>query len=127
MNPGKMAKIESAIRVVLEFNAAFNHHDVEAMMKLISDDCTFESAAPFPDGTVYMGKEAITRYWQAFFRESPQAHMEIEEIFGFGRRCILRWKYHKLDADGNKGHVRGVDIFQVSEDMIYEKFSYTKG
>jgi steroid delta-isomerase-like uncharacterized protein len=127
MSPARMAKVESAIRVVLEFNEAFNRHDVAGMMQLMSDDCVFENTDPAPDGTVYLGKEAVTRFWQDFFRESPHAHIEIEEIFGFGRRCIMRWKYHWVDESGKKGHVRGVDIFQVNDGFITEKFSYVKG
>ncbi len=127
MSPARMAKIESAIRVVLEFNEAFNRHDVTGMMQLMSGDCVFENTDPAPDGTVYLRKEAVTQFWQNFFRESPHANIEIEEIFGFGRRCIMRWKYRWVDESGKKGHVRGVDIFQVKEDLITEKFSYVKG
>ena len=127
MCPTRMTKIESAMRTVLEFNEAFNRHDVTGMMRLMSDDCIFENTAPAPDGTIYSGKEAVTQFWQDFFRESPQAHIEIEEIFGLGNRCIMRWKYNWIDEAGKKGHVRGVDIFQVKEGFISEKFSYVKG
>ena len=127
MSPTRMAKLESAMRIVLEFNEAFNRHDVAGMMQLMSEDCVFENTDPAPDGTVYSGKEAVTQFWQGFFRESPQAHIDIEEIFGLGNRCIMRWKYDWVDADRKKGHVRGVDIFQVKEGFISEKFSYVKG
>jgi len=127
MSPTRMAKLESAMRIVLEFNEAFNRHDVAGMMQLMSDDCVFENTDPAPDGTVYSGKEAVTQFWQDFFRESPHAHIEIEEIFGLGNRCIMRWKYNWIDVEGKKGHVRGVDIFQVKDSLISEKFSYVKG
>jgi hypothetical protein len=42
MSPIRMSKIESGMRVVLEFNEAFNRHDVTGMMQLLSDDCVFE-------------------------------------------------------------------------------------
>ena len=123
MSPIRMEKIESAIRVVLEFNEAFNRHDVAGMMKYMSDDCVFENTNPAPDGTVYSGKAAVTKFWQDFFRESPQAHIDIEEVFGLGNnRCVMRWRY----SWGN-GHVRGVDIFQVKDGLICEKLSYVKG
>jgi len=122
-----MSKVESATRVVLEFNEAFNHHDVTGMMKLMSDDCVFENTNPAPDGTVYSGKEAVTQFWQDFFRESPHAHIEIEEVFGMGMRCIMRWRYEWEDAAGEKGHVRGVDVFQVRDGLIRKKLSYVKG
>ena len=127
MSPIRMSKVESAVRIVLEFNEAFNHHDVPGMMRLMNEDCVFENTDPAPDGAVYSGKEAVTRFWQDFFRESPQAHIEIEEIFGLGLRCIMRWKYEWVDAEGKKGHVRGVDIFQLKDGLISEKLSYVKG
>jgi predicted SnoaL-like aldol condensation-catalyzing enzyme len=123
----KMEKIESATRVVLAFNEAFNRHDVTGMMDLMSDDCIFENTSPAPDGTLYQGKEAITRFWQEFFRQSPQAHIEIEDIFGFGHHCAMRWRYDWVDTSGVKGHVRGVDIYKEKDGLICEKRSYVKG
>jgi predicted SnoaL-like aldol condensation-catalyzing enzyme len=122
-----MSKLESAIRLVIEFNKAFNRHDVADMMALMSADCCFENTAPAPDGEVYAGKEAVTQFWQEFFRQSPEAHIEIEEVFGMGERCVMRWKYSWVDADGVQGHVRGVDIYRVRSGAIQEKLSYVKG
>ena len=123
MSPIRMSKIEGALRAVLAFNDAFNRHDVAGMMNLMTDDCLFENTDPAPDGTAYSGKEVVTQFWQDFFRESPQAHIEIEEAFGLGKnRCVMRWKYTWVD-----GHVRGVDIFKVRDGLISEKLSYVKG
>ncbi len=122
MSPIRLSKIESAMRVVLEFNEAFNRHDLAGMMRLMSDGCVFENTHPAPDGTTYSGKEAVTRFWQDLFRDSPHANIEIEEIFGMGSRCIMRWKYSWGD-----GHVRGVDVFKVENGSITEKLSYVKG
>ena len=122
MSPARMSKIEEAIRVVLQFNDAFNQHDVPAMMALMSEDCLFENTSPAPDGTAYKGQADVGQFWESFFQESLQAHIEIEEIFGFGERCVMRWQY----SWGN-GHVRGVDIFKVRDGLITEKLSYVKG
>jgi limonene-1,2-epoxide hydrolase len=127
MSPVRMSRVESAIRVVLEFNEAFNRHDVAGMMRLMSDDCIFENNEPAPDGAVYLGKEAATQFWLDFFHESPHARSEIEEIFGIGMRCIMRWRYDWVDAAGEKGHLRGMDIFQVENGFICKKLSYVKG
>lgn len=115
------------MRVVLDFNEAFNRHDVAGMMRFMSDECVFDNTGPAPDGTLYTGKVAVARYWQEFFRESPQAHITIEEIFGLGDRCIMRWRYDWADVAGVTGHVRGVDIFQMRRGLIIEKRSYVKG
>ena len=127
MSPIRMSRLEAASRAVLAFNEAFNRHDVAGMMRLMSDDCVFENTTPAPDGAVYAGKPAVTQFWQDFFRASPQAHIEIEEILGFGNRCIMRWRYDWVDAAGQKGHVRGVDIYHVKDGSICEKLSYVKG
>ena len=122
MSPARMSKIEEAMRVVMQFNDAFNQHDVPAMMALMSEDCLFENTAPAPEGTVYKGQTDVRQFWESFFQESSQAHIEIEEIFGFGERCVMRWKY-----SWGSGHVRGVDIFKVRDGLITEKLSYVKG
>ena len=127
MSPTRLSKMEAAMRVVLAFNEAFNRHDVAGMLKLMSDDCIFECATPAPDGVVHKGREAITQFWDDFFYKSPYAHMEIEEIFGMGMHCIMRWRYEWGDADVEKEHIRGVDIFQVRDGLIREQLSYVKG
>lgn len=123
----KMTKIEAAMRAALAFNDAFNRHDVPAMMALMSEDCLFENTSPAPDGTAYKGKAAVTQFWQEFFAASPQAHIQIEEIFGLGRQCVMRWRYDWVDAAGAPGYVRGVDIFSLTDGLISEKLSYVKG
>lgn len=122
MSPAKMSKVEAATRVVLAFNEALNRHDTPAMMALMTEDCLFENTHPAPDGTAYQGRQAVTKFWEEFFRDAPQAHIEIEEIFGAGARCIMRWKY-----SWGGGHVRGVDVYRLKDGLISEKLSYVKG
>jgi hypothetical protein len=123
----KLSKIENAVRLVIAFNEAFNRHDVDGMMALMTDDCLFENTSPPPDGTIYKGKAAVTAFWHDFFRESPQARIEIEDIFGLGFHCVMRWRYDWVDGDEQAGHVRGVDIYQIRSGLISEKLSYVKG
>lgn len=127
MSPIRMSRIETAMRTVLAFHEAFNRHDVAGMMEWMSDDCLFEDTYPAPDGAAYRGKAEVTQYWERFFRESPAAHIDVEELFGFGERCIMRWRYSWVDAAGAQGHVRGVDVFRVKNELICEKLSYVKG
>ena len=112
MSPMKMARLESALRIVLDFSQAFNRRDIDGMMMLASDDCRLENAAPAPDGVLYSGREGVTRYWQDFFSVRSQMHREVEEAFGLGFRCILRWKDSWVDPGGTKG-MRGGWIFSM--------------
>lgn len=113
--------------IVAEFHAALNRHDVAAMMAALTDDCVFENTYPPPDGTRYTGSLAVQAFWEAFFRTSPHAVIEIEEVFAAGDRCVMRWVYHWIELDGTAGHVRGVDLFRTRDGKIAEKLSYVKG
>jgi ketosteroid isomerase-like protein len=118
---------DAAIEVVIRFNEALNIRDVETMMGLMTESCVFENTYPPPDGTRYEGREAVRAFWEDFFRSSRQAWLEIEEIFGLGQRCVMRWKYHWVDLAGQAGHIRGVDIYTVENGLITQKLSYVKG
>jgi ketosteroid isomerase-like protein len=72
------------------------------------------------------GQARVRAFWEEFFRRSPAAHFEAEEIFGAGNRCVVRWIYRWV-RDGIPGHVRGVDVFRVRDGLVAEKFSYVKG
>jgi len=125
MSPIRMVKIESASRLALELNRSFNLHDVEGMSKLISDDCVLEDHSPAPLGAIYSGIETITRHWNDLFTRSPQVHQEIEHIFGMGDRCVMRWKL--TGYEGSDPPLKGVDIYQVRNDLISQIWSYVKG
>lgn len=109
------------------FNEAFNQHNAGGMMALMTDDCLFENTYPSPDGTRYQGRANVKKFWEEFFQSSPQARIEIEEMFTSQERGVQRWIYHWVDSSGNVGHVRGVDIFRFRQGKITEKLSYVKG
>ncbi len=122
MSPVRMSEVESAMRAVLAFVKFFNQHDVAGMMQLVSVDCVFEDFQPAPDGAVYTDKEAIAGYYAELFSRFPDAEIKTEDIFGFGKRCVMRWK-----LEWTSGHLRGVDIVRVEDDLICERLSYAKG
>ena len=117
----------NATRMAVEkFNAAFNRHDVDAVMDAMTEDCVFENTSPTPDGTRIDGAAAVRAYWQKFFAGNPDALFETEEIFATGDRCVVRWTYRKT-KDGKPWHLRGVDIFKVKDGKVSEKLAYVKG
>lgn len=104
------------------FNEAFNRHDVDAIMALMTDDVVFENTSPPPDGEVFSGQAAVRAFWEHFFAGSPRAHFAAEDLHAAGDRCTVRWRYSWGD-----GHVRGVDLFRVQDGKVAEKLSYVKG
>jgi ketosteroid isomerase-like protein len=117
---------EQTLATIHRFNEAFNRHDVDAVMGLMTEDCVFDNTRPPPDGERMVGQAAVRAFWVGLFRRSPQARFETEEIFAAGDRCVVRWTYHWV-KEGKPGHVRGVDIFRVQDGKVAEKLSYVKG
>lgn len=116
----------ATLEVVRRFNDAFNRHDVDAIMALMTDDCLFDSTRPPPDGERFEGSARVRAFWEQLFARSPHARFEAEEMFAAGDRCVVRWVYHWI-RDGTPGHVRGVDVFRVRDRKVAEKLSYVKG
>jgi ketosteroid isomerase-like protein len=114
------------IEIIRRFNDAVNRHDVDAIASAMTEDCLFDNTRPPPEGQQFVGSDAVRTFFDAFFKRSPSARFEAEEIFAAGDRCVVRWVYHWV-RDGKPGHVRGVDVFRVRDGKVAEKLSYVKG
>jgi ketosteroid isomerase-like protein len=125
----EMPEIETdaSLEVIQYFNAAFNQHDVEAVMALMTEDCLFENTYPPPDGERFQGQAVVRAYFEAFFQDSPQATFEFGDLFACGDRACVRWTYRWAESDGRPGYVRGVDVFRLRDGKVAEKLSYVKG
>ena len=104
------------------FNEAFNRHDVDAVMALMTEDCLFENTLPPPDGERHVGQKDVRKFWEKFFQETPRATFETEEMVVSGDRAVVRWRFEWGD-----GYIRGIDLFRVRDGKVAEKLSYVKG
>jgi|SRR5688572_24380714 ketosteroid isomerase-like protein len=121
------ATTAATLETIERFNGAFGRHDVDAVMAAMTDDCVFENTSPAPDGTRYEGQAAVRRFWDEFFRSSPEAVFTAEDIVAAGDRCTVCWVYRWGGEGASAGHVRGVDVFRVRDGKVAEKLSYVKG
>ncbi|MDQ6675442.1 MAG: nuclear transport factor 2 family protein [Chloroflexota bacterium] len=112
----------STLAAVERFSVAFNRKDVDGVMAAMTEDCVFENTGPAPDGERYVGAAALREFWDEFFQSNPRANFMTEEQFTASDRCVVRWRY-----DWGAGHVRGVDVFRVSDGRVAEKLCYVKG
>jgi ketosteroid isomerase-like protein len=115
---------KATLDAVHRFNDAFNRHDVDAVMAMMTADCVFENTQPSPDGERFVGAAAVRAFWTRFFESTPGARFETEEIFATGDRALVRWVFH---WDSKGGHVRGVDVMRVRGGKVAEKLAYVKG
>ena len=113
---------DEARSTIESFHEALNRRDLDALADLITDDCVFETTSPAPDGTRYVGRQAVLGAFRDFFAGSPATRFEIEEMFGAGDRVVVRWLYNWAD-----GHVRGVDVLRVRSGQVAETLAYDKG
>ena len=118
---------KATLEAIGRFNEAFNRHDVDGVMRAMTEDCVFENTLPPPDGERFEGQKQVRGFWERFFRSSSTAVFEAEEIFADGDRCVVRWLYRWVNKGGKPGHIRGVDVLRVRDGKVAEKLSYVKG
>ena len=124
MSPPADEAARATLDVIRRFNEAFNRHDVDAVMALMTADCVFENTFPPPDGERFEGATAVRGFWKRLFDSTPRARFVAEDTFAAGDRCVVRWIFH---WDDQGGHVRGVDVFSVRDGKVAEKLAYVKG
>jgi ketosteroid isomerase-like protein len=107
--------------IIDAFGAAWAAHDLDAALAFLTDDCLFDSTEPAPDGSRFVGPDAIRGAWQPIF-DDPATTFTAEETFAAGDRVVQLWRF-----DWEGGHVRGVDVFRLLDGKIAEKLSYVKG
>jgi ketosteroid isomerase-like protein len=117
---------EATLAAVDRFNEAFNRHDVDAVMAVMTDDCVFEDTSP-PGGRRYVGQNAVRAAWEEFFAASPDARFEGEDVIVAGDRCVVQWRYSWSNDDGTTSTLRGVDVLRVRDGKVAEKLAYVKG
>ena len=107
--------------VVTRFGAAWTAHDLDATLRMTTSDCVFDATGPAPDGQRCVGHDAMRAAWEPIFTDSSTA-FHVEETFALNDRVVQLWRY-----EWSSGHIRGVDVFKVRDNLVCEKLSYVKG
>jgi len=109
------------------FADAWNRHDVDALMALMSEDCVFEaSAGPDVDGTRHVGRKAVRAGFAEVWATYPDAHWGGARHFVHGDRGVSEWTFTGTRADGTRVEVHGCDLFTFRDGKIALKNSYRK-
>jgi len=123
--------IATANEVTLEFleafGAAWNRHDVDAIMSSMADDCVFDiTAGPDVVGKRYEGRERVRQAVARVFSIWPDAHFGNAQHFVSGDRGVSEWIFTGTRADGTRMEVKGCDVFTFRSGKIVHKDSYFK-
>ena len=109
------------------FADAWNRHDVEALMSMMTDDCVFAaSAGPHVDGQRSEGQHAVRTAYAAVFDAFPDAHWANPRHLIAGNRGVSEWTFTGTQVGGHRVEVTGCDLFTFREGKIAIKNSYRK-
>jgi steroid delta-isomerase-like uncharacterized protein len=109
------------------FAAAWNRHDVDALMSFMTEDCVFESSAGAEAcGTRYVGSEAVRAAYSEVWAVFPDAQWKQARHFVHGNRGVSEWTFVGTRADGLRVEVQGCDLFTLRGGKILLKNSYRK-
>jgi ketosteroid isomerase-like protein len=108
--------------VVARFNEAFNRHDIEAVMGLMTDDVVFENTS----GGRFEGQGSVRAVLARAFELMLTGWFETEETIALGDHVVVLWSYAFDKQESERGHIRGADIFRVRDGRVAEKLSYVK-
>jgi steroid delta-isomerase-like uncharacterized protein len=109
------------------FADAWNRHDLEALMAMMTDDCVFQaSAGPDVDGQRSVGQAAVRDAFAAVFDAFPDAHWASPRHFAAGNRAVSEWTFTGTRRDGRRVEVTGCDLLTLRDGRIAIKNSYRK-
>ena len=116
-----------SLELLDRFADAWNRHDLDALMSMMTDDCVFEaSAGSQVDGERSEGKLAVRAAYAAVFEAFPDAHWANARHFVAGNRGVSEWTFSATQTDGKRVEVTGCDLFTFRHGKIAIKNSYRK-
>ena len=111
--------------MLAEFSAAWNSHDVDAVMEFFADDAVYVAArGTLPDGERMEGREAI----RAGIASRLGAVDDLAFVDNEYLRCGPDAFFSKWRMTGNGGeiNVRGCDFYRVRDGKVLLKDSFLK-
>jgi len=109
------------------FTAAWNRHDIDALMGFMAEDCVFHAVAgPELFGRSFVGRAAVREGFQLAWQTFPDAAWLSGEHFVCGDRGVSESTFSGTKADGTRIEARMVDVFSFRGDKIAVKNAYRK-
>jgi uncharacterized protein (TIGR02246 family) len=127
MSDPAAAKTPDLEKLLEAFADAWNSHDLEALMSMMTNDGVFEaSAGNHVNGERHEGQRAVRTAYQAVFAQYPDAHWANPRHFVKGNRGVSEWTFTATLKDGKRVEVTGCDLFTFRNGKIAVKNSFRK-
>ena len=109
------------------FGAAWNRHDIDALMGFMTEDCTFHAAAGTElFGKSFVGSEEVRAGFQLAWQTFPDASWLDANHFVCGDRGVSESTFSGTKADGTRIEARMVDVFTFRDGKISVKNAFLK-
>jgi ketosteroid isomerase-like protein len=119
--------VDDLTALLERFAEAWNRHDLDSLMSMMTEDCTFEaSAGPDVNGLASRGQAAVRAAYGAVFETFPDACWENPRHLTVGNRGLSEWTFTGTRSDGTHVQVTGCDLFTFVDGKIAVKNSYRK-
>ena len=116
-----------SLKLLERFADAWNRHDLDALMSMMTDDGVFEaSAGPDVNGQRSEGRQAVRAAYAAVFETFPDARWANARHFVSGNRAVSEWTFTGTRKDGTRVEVTGCDLFTFRDAKIAIKNSYRR-
>jgi steroid delta-isomerase-like uncharacterized protein len=114
-------------RLLEAFAEAWNRHDLDALMSMMTEDGVFQaSAGDAVDGERHEGQAAVRAAYAAVFAQYPDAQWNGARHFVTGNRGVSEWTFTGTLRDGRRVEVRGCDLLTFRDGKIAVKNSFRK-
>ncbi|MEL6515751.1 MAG: nuclear transport factor 2 family protein [Pseudomonadota bacterium] len=118
---------DDKIALLQRFAAAWNAHDADALVDLMTEDGVFLGAAgPAPSGSHHQGMAALRAAYSAIWERVPDAAWTEVQHFVSGDRGVTEWVFTGTGPDGAPIKVAGCDVFTLQDGRIAIKDTYRK-
>ena len=116
------------------YNAAWNGHDVEAIVSMHSDDSVFENHVT---GDVNVGREQIARAIQGIFSVFPDLHFETRRAYIREDLVVQEWTASgthegtmtrsgiEVEPTGRRVEYKGMDVIPIRDGLVARKDVYS--
>jgi ketosteroid isomerase-like protein len=118
---------DDAMDMLRSICAAFDRHDLDAIMAHFAEDAVFESPrGPDRWGQRFVGVDQIREAFAGRFSGIPDVRYQDDDHFVDGDRGASEWTLSGTMVDGPRIEVRGCDLWTIRDGKVVKKDSFWK-
>ncbi|MGZ6372321.1 MAG: nuclear transport factor 2 family protein [Candidatus Limnocylindria bacterium] len=122
-----MDERERRVEMLRAIAAAFDRHDLDAIMSQFTDDPVFETPrGTEPWGRRVVGRDEVRAAFADRFAGIPDVRYQQDDHFVDGDRGASEWTLSGTTVDGEHLEIRGCDLWTFRDGRVAKKDSYWK-